>query len=219
MAGKFKTMTLVEETELGRLRERQIKDYNPSLNSLTKIQDQIFQIFDDKELPDEGKCKIIAQLQERFGFLLNKFIKAGLPPAQVLPPAPAIPLPAPDGHVGDGPPAAVEEADTEGYFSPRESVQEEEGNASTETLSPATSLKDLTISSNASFFSLQPQPDFSLPTQEESNISSQYSKKFAELTKFLNENKKQISTNAKKKLVLNGKPIPDSHFPDLLRSL
>ena len=38
-------------------------------------------------------------------------------------------------------------------------------------------------------------------------------------SKFLNENKKHISTNAKKGLVLNGKPIPDCHFPDLLRSL
>ena len=219
MTGKFKTMTLVEEAELDRLRQRQIKDYNPALNSLTKIQDQIFKIFDDKELTDEGKCKILAQLQEHFGFLLNKFKNAGLPPPNILHTQPAMPLPAPDDHAGDGPPAGVVEADAEGYFSPRESVHEEEGNASTETLSPATSLKDLTTSSNASFLTVQPQPDFSLPSQEEANISSQFTKKFAELSKFLNENKKHISTNAKKELVLNGKPIPDSHFPDLLRSL
>ena len=73
MTRKFKTMTLIEEAELDRLRQRQIKDYNPALNSLTKIQDQIFKIFDDKELTDEGKCKILAQLQVRFVFLLNKF--------------------------------------------------------------------------------------------------------------------------------------------------
>ena len=85
-------------------------------------------------------------------------------------------------------------------------------------LSPPQSLKDLTTSSNASFLTVQPQPDFILPTQEEANISTQYTNKFASLTKFLNENKKHISTNAKKELVLNGKPIPDSHFPDLLRS-
>ena len=34
----------------------------------------------------------------------------------------------------------------------------------------------------------------------EANISSQYTKKFAELSKFLNENKKHISTHAKKNL-------------------
>ena len=66
---------------------------------------------------------------------------------------------------------------------------------------------------------VQPQPDFSLPTLEEPSISSQFTNKFASLNKFLNENKKNISTNSKKQLVLNGKPIHDSHFPDLLRSL
>ncbi|KAF0138624.1 MAG: hypothetical protein FD143_3634 [Ignavibacteria bacterium] len=73
MAGKYKTMTLVEEAELDRLRQRQIKDYNPSLKSLVKIQEQIDNIFQDSELGDDSKSKILAHLQERFGFLLKKF--------------------------------------------------------------------------------------------------------------------------------------------------
>ena len=52
--GKIKTRTVIEEAELDRLRERQIKKYHPDLNSWTKIQDQLFKIFDDKELTDEG---------------------------------------------------------------------------------------------------------------------------------------------------------------------
>ena len=118
MTGKFKTMTLIEEAEVDRLHQRQIKDYNAALNSLTKIQDQIFKIFHDKEFPNEGKCKILAQLQERFGFLLNKLGIAGPPPAQVLPPQPALPLPAPGEHLGDCPPAAVVQADTYDFFIP-----------------------------------------------------------------------------------------------------
>ena len=54
MTVKFKTMTHVEEAEWDRLRQRQIKDYYPVLNSLTKIQDQIFKNFDDKELTDSS---------------------------------------------------------------------------------------------------------------------------------------------------------------------
>ena len=147
MTGKFKTMTLVQEPELNRLRQRQIKHDIPPLNSFTKIQYQIFKIFDDSELSDERKFKILAQIQEPCGFLLNKFKNDGLPPANVLPPQPAPALPAPDDHAGEGSPAGVVEADTEGYFSPRESVYEEEGKASTETLSHAPSRKDLTASS------------------------------------------------------------------------
>ena len=107
MTGKFKTMTLVEEAELDRLRQRQIKDYNPDLNSLTKIQDQIFKSFHDKELTDEGKCKIIAHLQERIGILFHIFENAGLPTAHALQPQPGPPLPTSDDNLGEGPPAAV----------------------------------------------------------------------------------------------------------------
>ena len=73
--------------------------------------------------------------------------------------------------MADDPPAGVVEADTEGYFSPRESFEEEEGNASPETISAATCLKDLTTSSKASFLGVQTKPDFSMPTQEDANIS------------------------------------------------
>ena len=76
----------------------------------------------------------------------------------------------------------------------------EESNASTETLSPAQSLKDHNTSSTASFLTVQPQPEFLFPTQEEAKIPAQYTNKFALQIKFLNENKKYISTNAKKEL-------------------
>ena len=62
MTGNFTTMTLVEEAELDRLRQRQIKDFNPALNSLSKIQDQNFKIFYDKEWTDDAKCKILVHL-------------------------------------------------------------------------------------------------------------------------------------------------------------
>ena len=111
-------MTLLEQRDLVRLRQCLIKDYNAVLNSLTKIQDQLFKILDDKELSDEGKCKMLAQLQDGFGYLLNKFTNAALDPANILPPQPPLPLPAPAEHVGDGRPAAVVQTDTEDFFSP-----------------------------------------------------------------------------------------------------
>ena len=85
MTGKLKTRTLVQEAVLDRIIQRRNNEYNAALNSLKKIQDEISKIFDEKELSDEGKCKIIAQLQERFGFLLHKCRNAGLPPAHCSP--------------------------------------------------------------------------------------------------------------------------------------
>ena len=73
MTGKFKTITLVEDADLDRLRQRQINEYIPDLNSLPKIQDEIFKMFDDSELSDSGKWKIHDHLQELFPILVNKF--------------------------------------------------------------------------------------------------------------------------------------------------
>ena len=39
MTAKFKTMTLLEEAELARVPQGQIKDYNAALNSVTKIKE------------------------------------------------------------------------------------------------------------------------------------------------------------------------------------
>ena len=73
MPNKFKTMTLVEEGELERLRQRQIREYNPTLRSLGQTQEQIEKLLGSTDLEDEGKFKILNQLQEKFGYLYNKF--------------------------------------------------------------------------------------------------------------------------------------------------
>ena len=39
-------MTLVDEGELDRLKQNQIKDYNPTVKSMVDIQNQINQIFE-----------------------------------------------------------------------------------------------------------------------------------------------------------------------------
>ena len=60
-------MTLIEEAELDRLPQLHSKEYNPAFNSLTKIQTK-FSNSEDSELSADGKCKILSQLQELFGF-------------------------------------------------------------------------------------------------------------------------------------------------------
>ena len=52
MTFKVKPMTLFEEADLSRLRQREIKDYNVAMKSLTKIQDHIFKMFLIKSCPN-----------------------------------------------------------------------------------------------------------------------------------------------------------------------
>jgi hypothetical protein len=85
MAGKFKAMSLVEEAELERLRQRQIREYDPSLNNLAKIQENILKLFEAPDMSDEVKYKILVSLQERFATLYNRF-KNSTPYAAPTPP-------------------------------------------------------------------------------------------------------------------------------------
>ncbi|KAF0139661.1 MAG: hypothetical protein FD143_3554, partial [Ignavibacteria bacterium] len=55
-------MTLIEEAELERLRQRQLKEYNPGLKSLVGIQDQIEKILNDPDFDDESKHKVLCNL-------------------------------------------------------------------------------------------------------------------------------------------------------------
>ena len=59
MAGKYKTMTLIEEGEEDRLRQRQLKVYNPTLKSMVGVQEQIEKLLTDPELDDQIKYKIL----------------------------------------------------------------------------------------------------------------------------------------------------------------
>ena len=83
--------------------------------------------------------------------------------------------------MGDGSPASVVQSHREEFYSPRERADAEECNVNIPplTLSSVRSLNALSTSSNASFLTVQPHPDFSLPTQEEATISSQDTNKFA----------------------------------------
>lgn len=99
MAGKYRTMTLIEEGELERLRQRQLKEYNPGLKSLVSIQDQIEKILNDPEFDDESKHKVLCHLQEKFGYLYKKFQNsaANIPVLEPLDPAPEDAAPAEQG--------------------------------------------------------------------------------------------------------------------------
>ena len=74
-------MTLVDEGELDRLKQNQIKDYNPTVKSMVDIQNQINQIFEQPQLTDEDKFKLLSHLQNKFSYLYSKFKSSTITPA------------------------------------------------------------------------------------------------------------------------------------------
>ena len=211
MTGRFKTLTLIEEAELDRLRQKQIKDYNPSLNSMVKIQSTIDKVFDDPELSDEEKQKVLNTLHERFNFLFNKFKlkgQAALSAPVVTIPQPAVPAPR-DLIPAVAAPAAVCVNNLGADLTARaSSISGDESGTETEGVSELFSASDP--------MSQQPK---AIPSQEQLKLPNTYAKKFTQFSDFLNRNSGSISYNDNDEIVLDGTPIPHSSYHDLIRAM
>ena len=74
----FKRMTLLEEAEYDRLRQKQIRDYNPTLKSLADIQSAIDQLMDHPILQADEKLQILNNLNAKFDSLYNLAKNSGM---------------------------------------------------------------------------------------------------------------------------------------------
>ena len=68
----YKRLKLVDEDELHRLIEKQIRDYNPNLKAMADRKIDMQSVFDRKDLTPEEKLLLIEANQQRFTQLQNK---------------------------------------------------------------------------------------------------------------------------------------------------
>jgi len=62
----FQKMKLVEEGELLRLKDKQIRDYNPQIRSMSFYQNEIDDILNDTKLTPEQKFALMGVAEKRF---------------------------------------------------------------------------------------------------------------------------------------------------------
>ena len=62
----FKKSVLVNELEYKRLRQKQIRDYQPDLSKLAQLQDQMFKIMNNRKLDEHEKMMMLAEPQAQF---------------------------------------------------------------------------------------------------------------------------------------------------------
>lgn len=219
MAGKFKTMTLIEESELSRLRDKEIADYNPTVRSMSTIQNSINKVFDDPNIPDEDKIKLINTFQEKFAQLYTKFKdSSNALPNAILAAATAMKPKVPPKLVGVNPEEQVQRDMDEEIF------HEAEGDISPALNDPET-VPPVPVASQTIAF-LPPTPAFSTTTArptsltvKEIGLPSQYERKLGEFSEFLNKHQNHIHGNSKDELVLDGKIIPNTSFSNLVHSM
>ena len=214
-------MTFIDEGELERLKQKQIKDYNPNLKSLSNLQQRIDEVFDNPDLTADEKCKALSLLQEKFNSLYTKYRNHGQPMLDALgsicslkPPTtsdlshPSIPGDGADhpsdiahdiGNIALGNPTSMAD-EGEAVQAPNKEVE-----ASTSPVAVGTS---------------NPERSQSVwPSAKEINLPDQYLKKYQEFIDFLNHHAQAIRRNHDNLLVIDEKPIPNSSFNDLMRSM
>ena len=74
----FRKVRLVDENELSHLVEKRIKEYNPGLNVLGKLQLQQDSILNEPELTSEEKLNLFKRLQNRFTNIKSQTIESPL---------------------------------------------------------------------------------------------------------------------------------------------
>ena len=121
-AANYKKMALIERGELDRLRQRQIKEYNPILSQLSSIQQEIERVLRSNQLSIEERLGVLNLLHSRFDNLYKTLkyngglsIPTGAPvpiiqpiPGAFAPPNPAAQAAAPQILAGPGAAPAFE---------------------------------------------------------------------------------------------------------------
>ena len=84
----FKTKRLVEDTELERLRQAAVREYNPVQHTLANIRDELSQLEKKTDIDPEQKLILYSVLKSKFDAIQNVY-KVPVPPQPVVPEAEA----------------------------------------------------------------------------------------------------------------------------------
>ena len=201
MTGRFKTMTMVDEAELERLKQRQIKEYNPVLKTLVDLQAKINTVFDDKTLSPEEKLAQLANLQSKYHSLFEKEKGTMDPPPMVA--VPAVPLP-PVAAAPILPPGPIAGPIAPNVLPPPQALVQ---------AAQATGSTAATASTTGN------QVGFEFMPFNAANLQGTYSRKYNAFVDFLKSKPDTIHANNNNELVVNGITVPNSSVDHLVRSM
>ena len=214
-SGGYKKKIFADKEELIRLRQKQIRDYNPNLRALADIKLALDDALSNAKLQPHDRNVLVNLLNHRF-FSLYKGAKydgliAGSAPVPIATPslAPSVPLPpaaiAPVAHE----PMAVE---PEVQLLPDVAVETQANQAGVD---PAYQHEPTAQERR----SMQTPPPLVIPSSDELKITKTYKAKFENVSKEIAKHPHKINLASTGEIILNGKLIPNSSFNDLIRGL
>ena len=208
----FQKARLVNEEELSRLVEKQIREYNPNLHILGQIQLQQESILNNPRLSSDDKLHLFKKLQQRFSTM--KHVSFSAPISDSRKNLNSLKRKAPPEDIFKDH-TAKSDADLE---------EEEEDVSDQEMISEKDPLKDLSELKEDDDEKSFPGAHSSFGDDEEeivlNNLPRKFNTKFNKLKELLHENHGKISCNAKTgEAIINGQVIKGSKLSDLIKNL
>ena len=234
-AANYKKLALVERAELDRLRQKQLKEYNPILSQLASIQAEIERVLRTNQLAIEDRLGVLTLLHSRFDNLYKTLkyngglaISAGAdgPVVQPVAAAFATPLAAAPLFAGAAvaPAFAIQPPAPHGIAGPREaepdlmeSIQDRDEPPAPEAIPQFAG--DGRPPPNFESRSMQTPAPVIFPEIKDLKIAPNFENKYAKLVEMLSPYPHIINISETGEIVLHGKTIPTSNFKDLLTSL
>jgi len=208
-------MTLMHKEELIRLRQKQIRDYNPNLRALAEIKLALDDALSNAKLQPHDRNVLVNLLNHRF-FSLYKGAKydgliAGSAPVPIAsaPIAPSIPHP-----TAAIAPVAQEQVAAEPVVELLPDVAFD-AQAIQPQVEAATQNEPIAQERR----SMQTSPPLVIPSMEQLKITNTYRNKFEKISDEIRKQPHKINVASSGEIVLNGKVIQNSSFTDLIRGL
>ncbi len=194
----FKKLSLMAKDELDRLKQRDLKSYNPKLKAVVLLDDEMEDILNRKDLCSEEKMKIFQQAQHRFLSLFKTLDHPALTGVseQIAPSPheqPAL-LEAVPGAAAGAPSIGLP-TEVQQHVLEEEPADDDDDDDDTARQLPAN------------------------PSASDFNIPYARQRKANELLSILNKNPQLIASDRENKLLLKGQVVPGSNYRDLFREL
>ena len=211
-SASFKKMTFIDKEDLLRLRQKQIRDYNPNLRALAEIKLAIDDALSNAKLQPHDKNVLVNLLNHRLTTLYKCAKSDGLIAGAAASPTELItttPI-APTAMA----PVAQERLAAEPVVELLPDVPVE-----AQAIQPPVEAATQHEPVGPERKSMQTAGALEMPSMKELNITKTYTNKFDELSKEIRKHPHKINVSSTGEIVLNGNILPNSSFNNLIRAL
>jgi hypothetical protein len=229
---RFKKMYMIDEEDLNRQRQKQLRDYDLKLRAMQELESEFVDALGRKDLTLDQRLELWKEAKNRYKAIQEQYRlepKTRMPAAPIAP-APSIPPPPPPPpppalirHTAPSHSTPILPRVTVPKISPREGAEVKSfKDTDPFSLFESSDAENENEGESSKFNADENVSDETLDLNYDKiyeSLPRQQKKKFYRLISPIKHNRDKISASSTNQLVIDGKVIPGSDFSDLVTSL